>query len=916
LFENSPISLWEEDFSAVKQRLNALKQQGVTDFREYFQAHPAFLKECVALIQSRDVNQSTLTLYGAPDKDTLIKNLPRVIGDGTNSSLIEQFVNIAQGKYHFSLETLNYRLDGREMHIRLDWAALPGYEETLEKVIVSVIDITDQKRAEAKLQEYQAHLEEVIRERTTELIVARDRAEAANRAKSDFLAVMSHEIRTPLNGILGLIHLLQQTPLNEKQQGYLSRLQFSGETLLNLINDILDFSKIEAENMLLEHVEFNLDDMLRRLAGMVAYRAQEKGLELLFDTAPEVPRFLVGDPLRLEQIFLNLVSNAIKFTERGEVVLKITCPHQTAERAILQVSVRDTGIGMSKEQIERLFQPFTQADSSISRKYGGTGLGLTISQRLVQMMGGTINVESSLGQGSTFWFTLEVEKQRKLTQTRPLYAAALRGLKVLLIDDHHATREFIGNALKSFTFEVTITPSADEGFALLQKQNGHHPYQLVVIDVSRNSEMSGLQIAQSIRQITSTGHLPVILLLNADEMIYQDATTLVDGYLVKPVTRSQLFDMVMQVFGQAAPPSRQNIQVLSESEQIRALRGKHILLVEDNEINQLVAEEMLKQLGLNVTIARNGEEGIWMLKNGHFDAVLMDIQMPGMDGYQATAQMRNDPRFTFEKLPIIAMTAHALDSDREKALEAGLNDYISKPIDVSRLTSVLLRWLKTKKRQTVKHPQEQPAHLTSQTQAQIAQNCTKLETDAALARLGGNQALYQRLLTMFCEENAQAVEKIWCAWQAGQRDEARRLAHTLKGLAATIGATALANSAKQLETAIAYSENDSVGKYLKQTETCLTELIGTITDRKKTVQSIIKPASTLEIKVNLENLMHLLEESNAEAVDAAEQMLEILQGTPIQQEFANITQIIRRYDFSGALEALDSLVKKWKVSFP
>jgi len=918
LFENSPIALWEEDFSAVKQRLDALKQQGVSDFQNYFQEHPELIREFLALIQNRDVNQNALMLYGATDKETLINNLPRVIGDEENPRLIEEFTNIAQGKYHFSLETIDYRLNGNKMYIRLDWAVIPGYEETLEKVIVSVTDITDQKNAESKLQEYQAHLEEVIRERTTELVIARDRAEAANRAKSNFLAVMSHEIRTPLNGILGLIHLLQHTPLNEKQLNHLTRLQFSGETLLNLINDILDFSKIEAGNMQLEYIEFNLDDMLRNLAGMVAYRAQDKGLELVFDIEPDVPRLLIGDSFRLQQVLVNLVGNAIKFTERGEVVLQITCLRPDTQRAILTFSVRDTGIGMSKEHIERLFQPFTQADSSISRKYGGTGLGLTISQRLVQMMGGKIEVESEPGRGSVFWFTLELEKQRKHLQTRPLYAKDLRGLKVLLIDDHHIAREYLRNAMKSFTFQVTIASNVNQGLELIQQQNPKAPYRLVVIDVSHNSEMTGLQIAKSIRQLARTSYLPIILLLNADEMIYQDATALVDGYLVKPVTRSQLFDMVMQVFGQTISKPPQNLEAISESEQIRTLRDKHVLLVEDNEINQLVAEEMLKNLGIKVTIAKNGEESIWMVKNGHFDAVLMDIQMPGMDGYQTTAQIRSDPRFTFDKLPIIAITAHALDSDRQKALESGLNDYISKPIDVQRLTSVLLQWLKAKNGKAARRSQERPTHDTPSEKVleRMRKECAQLDTEAALARLGGNQTLYHRLLNMFCEENAQTAQKIRQAWLTGQSDEARRLAHTIKGLAGTIGATALANAAKALETSIAQNQTALVEQYIEQTEACLTELIGTIASTKKSVQS--ENTSTFapeSIRVNLKKLMRLLEEGNVEAVDITEQLLKDMDGTQIQQEFASVAQTIRRYDFTSALEVLHPLIEKWDVIF-
>lgn len=774
-------------------------------------------------------------------------------------------------------------------------------------------ELEERKRAERELQEYQAHLEEVIRERTSELVIARDRAEAASHAKSDFLAVMSHEIRTPLNGILGLTQLMQQTPLNNKQKDYMARLQHSGETLLATINDILDFSKIESNSMQLESVNFNLDDVLRKLSSLVAYRAQEKGLELVFNTSPDVPRLLVGDPLRLGQVLLNLVGNAIKFTELGEVVVKISTEKLTADHAVLTFSVQDTGIGMTEAQLAGLFQPFTQADTSISRRYGGTGLGLTISQRLVNLMGGKISVQSQLGKGSTFTFTLEFTQQPLATLAKSVTAESLRGLKVLVIDDHAATLDFLKSTLESFSFNVTTTNSAQTGLALLEQQPLDTPYRLVIIDLSTRSSMDSLQAARAIRQSLSLTHTPIILLLSAEEMLHQIETSILDGYLVKPVTRSQLFDMVMQVFGYETTNETSPAQTAFNDAEILKLRGGKILLVEDNEINQIVAAEILQNMGLQVTVANNGEEGIWMLNNGKFDAVLMDIQMPGMDGYQATARIRSDPRFTFNKLPIIAMTAHALDSDRAKALDAGLNDYVSKPIDINRLASTLLRWLTPRKNKKTSRTSQSSNGETDSLPEEITK-C--LDTGPALARLGDNLSLYRRILTMFREENATKAQTIRRAIQSNDLPQARRLVHTLKGVSGTIGANALMETARALEDAILTEKSDAMQDNLKRLEDQLARVLNATASLEKTVQSGSNSSCDspiASVAPQLQRLAELLAGNDAEAVDQIEAILRQVQETGCQNEFFVLTQCVRRYDFANALQQLRLLAQKWKL---
>lgn len=913
LFENSPISLWEDDFSAVKQRLDALKQEGVTDIHTHLLVHPELAKECISLVEVVNVNKTTLELYGVQDKETLFDNLARLIGDTATHQWIIELTNIAEGKYTFGMEATNQKMDGSKMDLSLNWAVVPGYEATLSKVIVSVIDITERKRAEQELQEYHAHLEEVIRERTLELVIARDRAEAASNAKSDFLAVMSHEIRTPLNGVLGLTQLMQQTPLNNKQKGYLARLQFSGETLLATINDILDFSKIESNNMQMESVDFNLDDVLRNLSGLVAYRAQEKGLELVFNTSPDVPRLLVGDPLRLGQVLLNLTGNAIKFTESGEVVVKITLQKLTAEHAALEFSVQDTGIGMTETQMAGLFQPFNQADSSISRKYGGTGLGLTISQRLVNMMGGNISVRSQPGKGATFTFTLEFKQQPHSALARPVTAEALRGLKVLVVDDHTATLDFLKSTLESFSFKVTATNSAKTGLTLLERQPADKSYRLVIIDLSTAGGMDSLQAARAIRQSPSLAHIPIILLLSAEEMLHQVETSILDGYLIKPVTRSQLFDMVMQVFGYETVIEDSQAQATIDDAELLKLRGRKILLVEDNEINQIVAAEILQNMGLQVTVAGSGEEGIWMLNNGKFDAILMDIQMPGMDGYQATSKIRSDPRFTFAKLPVIAMTAHALDSDRTKALDAGLNDYVSKPIDVTRLAGALLRWLTPRKNRKASRASQAANDETESLPGELLK-C--LDTRPALARLGDNLALYRRILIMFREENATKAQAIRRAIQSNDLPQARRLAHTLKGVGGTIGANILMEAARKLENAILGEQQDAIRDSLELVERHLARVLDATASLEKTVQSTPDSPCASPIASaapQLQRLAELLTENDAEAVDQMETILAGIQEGGCQDELLFLAQFIRRYDFSNALQQLRALAQKWNL---
>ena len=685
-------------------------------------------------------------------------------------------------------------------------------------------DISEAINAQAELDHYHNHLEELVAERTVQLEEARAQADAANRAKSEFLAVMSHEIRTPMNGVLGLAHLALQTGLSEKQRNYITHIQESGETLLSIINDILDFSKIEAGKLEIEAIHFDLDDVLHSLANMVAYRAQEKGLELVFNTAPNVPRLLIGDPGRLRQILLNLVGNAIKFTERGEVVVRITVLKTHYNDLLLEFAVRDTGIGMGPEQLERLFESFNQADRSISRKYGGSGLGLVICKRLIGLLGGEISVESQPGQGSTFKFALPFSLQPKARAQVQAVTPDLRGLRVLAVDDHPETLGFIKSILTSLTFKAKTVLSAREALALLLfDQPGKQRFDLLVLDESLADNIDGLQVIRELRQDPELQNLPVILLLpNKDSNQEEFLAAGANSVLVKPITSSSLFDAIMQVFGRSNQPQTWRTKPAATPLLLDDLKGRRLLLVEDDLTNQMVAKGLLEGAGLSLDVANDGEEGVKLALQGGYEALLMDIQMPGIDGFEATRQIRTaGADFGPEKLPIIAMTAHALEGDREKILEGGFNDYVAKPIDVNLLFKALTKWLGAPEG-AASAPVARRGRLTSE---QHQEREELLDRPGALARLGNNQALYTRLLSEVYKNHVQTPESIGTAITDRDIPRAHRLAHTLKGVAGQIGATGLREACLQLEVALANQEETQYAVLLAQLQQAMAALL-------------------------------------------------------------------------------------------
>ncbi len=677
----------------------------------------------------------------------------------------------------------------------------------------------------------------------TELNSARIAAEAAAEAKSQFLANMSHEIRTPMNAILGMSHLALRSGLNAQQQNYVQKVEYSARSLLGLIDSILDFSKIEAGKLELECRAFNLCEVLDNLDSVIGLQAEEKKLELLFDIAPDVPTALVGDPMRLGQVLTNLCNNAIKFTERGEVVLRIDAVEPDGHdiyHATLRFSMRDTGVGMSAAERERLFKPFTQADPSTSRRYGGTGLGLAISWQIVRLMGGHIEVDSIPGSGSTFSFDARLGLQPATTGAASPNDAAtsaqrLRGKRLLLVDDNATACGILMAMCDSAGGTAESARDAwDAMRAVTLAKDARRPFDLVVID-GRMPGMDGAECAQKLAR-GAHGERPVVLMCSPfarDGLMKRlAALQLVPAAVIaKPVMAGALFDACAHALG--APPrerARREAAPPAEAIQRASLQGAHVLLVEDNPINQELALELLREAGMVVAVAENGREAITLLEREAFDLVLMDCQMPVLDGYDATREIRRRPQWA--DLPIIAMTANALSGDQRKAQEAGMNDHIAKPIDVDLMFDVIARWLDTRRaaaaaasaaieaaQTSATHAANTAANTAAVNAAATAARSTPVPTPTKAAtpglpeelpgidmRIGltstaGNAKLYRRLLVKFRDSQAGVASAFRGAMANGDYATATRLIHDLRAIAGTLGAHVVEEHARVLEAA-------------------------------------------------------------------------------------------------------------------